>query len=429
MNLEEEVKYAGDMVHRLKKDNIVRIIGHVDADGISSASIVAISLARLGYKFHISIKRTSPNLIDEISKGENALTIFVDIGTSYLKEMNKIKGDVIVLDHHLIENDETRDIEDIIYINPRKYGIDASKEGSASCIAYEFAKAIDKNNIDLSQLAVVGMIGDKQKFTGLNKKIVEEGIGNGFISEKEQYLLRGGCIKEMIDNSIDPYFVFNSTHFLNSISIKPESKLNDLNEEERKRFFSALTLKMIEQNVEEIEWKRIQYYGKEYGNLHDMASKLDACARLNEAGVGIALCFRDKNAQDKAKMIQEKYRDEIRKELKEIEKKEVNEMKNFLYIYVNHAPLAGVIAGLSLKYIPKFKKGKPVVAIAVNDDASISARGNDRMVENGINLGKAFKIAAEKVGGIGGGHQIAAGAKIKKERLKEFLEELDKELG
>ncbi len=425
MNLEEKVRYAGDIIHRLKKDSIVRIVGHVDADGISSACIVAISLARLGYKFHISIKKTSPNLIDEVSKGENALTIFTDIGTGYLKEMNKIKGDVIVLDHHLMENEETGNI---LYINPREDGIDASKEGSASCIAYEFAKAIDRNNVDLSQLAIVGMIGDKQKFTGFNKKIVEEGIGNGFISEKEKYLIKGECIKDMIDNSIDPYFMFNSIYFLDSISIKPESNLNDLNEEERRKLFSALTIKLMEQNVDEIEWKRIHYYGKDYGDLHDMASKLDACARLNEAGVGIALCLRDKNAYEKARMIQEKYRDEIRKELKEIEKKEFNEMKNFLYIYVNHPPLAGVIAGLSLKYFPKFKKGKPVVAIAMDGGASISARGDEKMVENGINLGKAIRIAAEKAGGIGGGHPIAGGAKIKKEKFEEFLEELDKEL-
>ncbi|MEM1513844.1 MAG: DHH family phosphoesterase [Candidatus Thermoplasmatota archaeon] len=426
MKLEEEVKYAGDVIHRLKKDSIVRIVGHVDADGIASACIVAISLARLGYKFHISIKKTSPNLIDEISKVDNALTIFVDIGTSYLKEMKKIKGEVIVLDHHIIENEDTGDI---IYINPRKYGIDASREACSSGIAYEFAKAIDKNNIDLSQLAVVGMIGDKQKFTGFNKKIVEEGIGNGFISEKEQYILRGECVKEMIENSIDPYFMFSSSHFLDSISIKPERKLDELNEDEKRKFFSALTIKLIEQNVDEIEWKKINYYGKDYGNLHDIASKLDACARLNEAGIGIALCFKDKKAMDKARMIQEKYRDEIRKELREIEKKEVNEMKNFLYFYVNHAPLAGVIAGLVIKYFPKFKKDKPVIAIAIDENADISARGNEKMVENGINLGKAFKRAAEKVGGIGGGHQIAAGAKIKKEKLMEFLEELDKELG
>ena len=426
MSLEEEVKYAADLVHRLKKDEMIRIVGHVDADGVSSASIVAISLARLGYRFHISIKKTRHKLIEDLSKEENALTIFVDIGTGYLNEMKKIKGNVIVLDHHIIENE---DFDNIFYINPRKYGIDASREASASGIAYEFAKALDKNNIDLSQLAVVGIIGDKQKFSGFNKKIVEEGIGNGFINEKEQYLLRGECLKEMIDNSIDPYFIFNSSLFFDSISIKPEEKLSELNEEERKRFFSALTLKLMEQNVDEIEWKKIHYYGRDYGDLHDMASKLDACARMNEAGVGIALCMNDKNAREKARMIQEKYRDEIRKEMKEIEKKEANEMKNFLYLYVNHAPLTGVLAGLALKYLPKFKKGKPVVAIALNDDADISGRCDEKMVENGINLGKAFKIASARVGGVGGGHEIAAGAKVRKASLKEFLEELDEELG
>jgi len=43
-------------------------------------------------------------------------------------------------------------------------------------------------------------------------------------------------------------------------------------------------------------------------------------------------------------------------------------------------------------------------------------------------LGNALKNAAEKVGGIGGGHPVAAGAKINKNKEEEFLEEVDKEL-
>lgn len=53
-------------------------------------------------------------------------------------------------------------------------------------------------------------------------------------------------------------------------------------------------------------------------------------------------------------------------------------------------------------------------------DITIRAR------DSGLLLNKLAEYAAEKVGGSGGGHPAAAGARIGSERLIEFLEELDK---
>lgn len=428
MKLEEAAKYAADLLLSLPKKSKVRIIGHVDADGICSACIVAMAIARIGYRFHISIKRTEPELIKEIEKEENDLYIFTDIGASYLKEMGRLKTNVIVLEHHLCNEEDIP--SNVMYLNARLYNLDGSREACGASVAYAFAIALDEENVDLSQLAVAGMYGDKQKFLGYNKKIIEDGIGEGFIDKKEEYIFSGN-LKEAIENSIEPYFtkMQSSTSFLEEIELQPQKKFEELEEEERKKLLSFLTLKLIEQNVSEIEWKRKNYYGKDYGNLREMASKLNACARLNEAGVGISLCLGDKKAIEKAHMLQEKYRDEIRKEMRSLEKKEPYEMKNFIYFYTDKPPLAGILAGLSLKYLPQFKKNKPVIAIAYNDFLDISGRADEKMVENGINLGEAIKKAAEAAGGIGGGHPVAAGAKIKKEMEKVFLEELDKELG
>jgi len=427
MKLEEAVRYAADLVFSLPKKEKIRIIGHVDADGIASAAIVAIALARAGYRFHISIKKTVPNLIEEIKNEENSLIIFVDIGSSYLKEMEECENNVIVLEHHIGGKEVP---SNVMYINARLHGLDGGKEACGASVAYAFARALDENNVDLSQLAIVGVIGDKQHFAGYNKKILEDGIGEGVIEEREEYIFVGKHLKEALENSIEPYFTgfVNSTPFLESLSLKPEMKFEELSEEERKRLLSALTIKLIEQGVDDIQWKKLTYYGKSYGNLYDIASKLNACARLNEAGVGISLCLGDKKAYEKSFLLQEKYRDEIRKEMRELEKREPHEMKNFLYFYVDKPPLAGVLAGLALHYLPMFKKGKPVVALSINDSIDISARADEKMVLEGINLGEAMKNVALKLGGIGGGHPIAAGAKIKKEKEKEFLDELDKEL-
>ena len=113
------------------------------------------------------------------------------------------------------------------------------------------------------------MIGDKQHFAGYNKKILEDGIGEGVIEEREEYIFVGKHLKEALENSIEPYFTgfVNSTPFLESLSLKPEMKFEELSEEERKRLLSALTIKLIEQGVDDIQWKKLTYYGKSYGKI------------------------------------------------------------------------------------------------------------------------------------------------------------------
>ena len=55
----------------------------------------------------------------------------------------------------------------------------------------------------------------------------------------------------------------------------------------------------------------------------------------------------------------------------------------------------------------------------------VSARGTQDLVRSGLNLAVAISQAAEKVGGVGGGHNVAAGATIPLEAKGEFLELMD----
>ena len=54
-----------------------------------------------------------------------------------------------------------------------------------------------------------------------------------------------------------------------------------------------------------------------------------------------------------------------------------------------------------------------------------SSRGTQELVSRGMDLSVAIRRAAERVGGIGGGHNIAAGATIPADRKDEFLDALD----
>jgi RecJ-like exonuclease len=65
---------------------------------------------------------------------------------------------------------------------------------------------------------------------------------------------------------------------------------------------------------------------------------------------------------------------------------------------------------------------RPIVGFAVSSGATkVSARGTADLVRQGLNLGRVMKEAAERFGGFGGGHNIAAGAQIPLGKEDEFL--------
>ena len=72
----------------------------------------------------------------------------------------------------------------------------------------------------------------------------------------------------------------------------------------------------------------------------------------------------------------------------------------------------------------------PLIGFAFKDDGEVkaSARGTEELVERGLNLSAAMKKAAGALDGVGGGHNIAAGATIPKGKEEEFLTLLEKEI-
>jgi RecJ-like exonuclease len=55
----------------------------------------------------------------------------------------------------------------------------------------------------------------------------------------------------------------------------------------------------------------------------------------------------------------------------------------------------------------------------------VSSRATKEIVEQGLNLGEIVGEICEEVDGEGGGHNIAAGAKIPQENKHDFIEKLN----
>ena len=71
-----------------------------------------------------------------------------------------------------------------------------------------------------------------------------------------------------------------------------------------------------------------------------------------------------------------------------------------------------------------------IIVLTRSKDGGIklSARAPAKLLKMGMNLGAALNATAKKYSGIGGGHNVAAGAHIKVDDPKPFLEELDQVL-
>ena len=76
--------------------------------------------------------------------------------------------------------------------------------------------------------------------------------------------------------------------------------------------------------------------------------------------------------------------------------------------------------------------GKPLVGVAFSDGemSKISARGNPKLIRQGLDLGIAIREALKelKIETEGGGHNIAAGARIPTKLEEEFLNVLNEKV-
>ena len=113
--------------------------------------------------------------------------------------------DVIILDHHIPEEIETKNI---CHVNPHLAGIDGSKEVSGAGVVYFFAKALNKKYEDLAHIALIGAVGDIQEDNGfkkLNQDILDKAISLGKVTV-EKGLRIFGAQTRALHKALEFYF-------------------------------------------------------------------------------------------------------------------------------------------------------------------------------------------------------------------------------
>ncbi len=448
-------------------DSTFMIVSHYDADGLSSALIMAKALTRLGARFQLRIVDQLD--LDEVKKSlavSPPTIVFTDLGSGYkdmiVEELEEAGNKrVIIIDHH--EPREAPDSEKLLELNPHRLGLDGSLDASSATLSYLVAKTLDENNVDLIIFMVAGALGDRQdcgerrSLCSLNAELVREAEELGYIEARIRPMFPGSPstpVVRAIANMVDPYIPGLSGDesavyaFLKEHGISPEDNgrlraLRDLSEDEARTITSLLVLHMLSKGLDAKEAEKMLGYDYIKPDVdvlasgREMASFLNACGRLRMPWYPFAIFGEGWPTLDQVENVLGEYRLKLARGLEWVwENKE-----NFPSLrYVVGVPAKGVVEDRLIGVIISLSMGagmlegeKVVVGFAYSDfregQLKVSCRSPRSLVDMGVDLGKAVKVAAERVGGLGGGHDAAAGAQIPDGSEDEFLRIVDEIVG
>lgn len=457
-------KAAETIQETVEEDGFIHVFSHLDADGVAAAGIIGRTLLRLDSRFRVRITQwVDEKIVGELLSDKPQLIIFNDFGSGYMELLNSKLMDfkIVVLDHHQIVGEES---DHIVHVNPHLFRIDGAKDISGAGVTYFVAKNVDKVNVDLAPVAIVGALGDLQdkydqrKLGGLNEKIVEDATHAKLLTVEQDLIFFGRetrPIHKTLASTTSPFIPGisgeedKSLAFLASLDIKPRigdkwRALRDLSDDEKKRLCSALADYLLSKGLHyevtnlvghiyvlnrEESWTPLR-------DAREFAVLLNATGRMDRASLGVAICMGDRSsAFEEANKVLEEYRRNINKYIGWVMEKP-ERMKEFEHIYVVYGEnfindkIVGAISSILSGSLPNPEK--PLIAYANVEGeglAKISARTIDTMISRGIDLSEVMRVAAESCGGKGGGHNVAAGAQVPIEKIGNFVKSVNELVG
>lgn len=457
-SLDESLSFFKDKISDcIKSQKSISVTTHIDCDGLTSGSIITKALIRAGAKCTLrTSKEFSQNVIDSLKQDSRDFHIVTDLGGGFANNLDQAMGeDWMVLDHHQIS--ET-DHENPRVINAWKYGIDGGTEICAGGMAYLAAMSLDDKNSDLSAVAVVAALGDRQdqgerkSFTGKNFEIANTAKELGLLDIDLDLLLVGRETRPLPDA-----LAFTSQPFIEGLTWNRDTCLSllnssgiqlkdggrwrvpaELNEDEKRKIIQEITKFTSGKNATDIMSELIGYtytFPREdrrsfLRDGREFSTMLNSCGRISKSGVGIAICMGDRNKiLREGETILSEYRKLIREYMNVLTNERWRISESETCVMVNGEgivpeTMTGTISSLIAG--SPHNSGKIIILRTKGEENTIKFSSRKSFgCKSPINLSELMKTGAEKFNGIGGGHDGAAGAKITKDKLNDFLDYLD----
>lgn len=420
------------------RHDFVQVFSHYDADGVSSAAILAKTLMRAGKEFRVTLFTTLNDYnMDVIRNTKAECMIISDLGASYIEQLDAMDCDIVVLDHHTIISEAKR----VCYANPHLYGIDGMTSGCGATMSLLFSVTMSESNWDLVQIAFAGIAGDRQHIdgvSGLNVYLLEEGKKRGFIEEMQGSLIPSGDLETELFLMTDPYVRGVSgnadgvSKIMSDAGIEPGRSYASLNEEERRKLSSLLAVRLTEQGMQLSTMKevaRTRYQLKTMDmDAEYLSAVLNSCGRSGVGGMGIAAGMGDKRSFEEGLRLSQESAREFVKSAVELDSRGLTQLNNIQWFDSSESGYTGMLCGVAMQCFADHRK--PTIGLnSSKDPINISSRGMFSQLDRGVDLAAAMREACASVGGEGGGHRIAAGGSIPADKLQQFLTNLDAIIG
>ncbi|MBP2147196.1 RecJ-like exonuclease [Methanofollis sp. W23] len=453
MSLEGEVREAADTI--LDADEVT-VISHIDADGITSLSVLMQAITRAGVKATpVFLRQLEPLMMHRVPQ-DDTLKVFSDFGAGQqhlLEEHGLSTDEVVIVDHHVSQESNTPYLQ----VNALPYG---HSKFSAAGAAYLVARAIDADNRDLAKLAVIGNVGDMMAredcgLIGPARAIAADGIEYGNVTARRDLNVFGIstrplhiCLAYSNETRV-PGVTGNprgARRLLERHGIQTRTGngkwrvWEDLDEGERRTVTSVLAEQVVAAggDVDKLTAELYLFPDETphtpLRNAAEFSTLLNACGRWARPEVGATVCAGDRGvAFREAEHMLTHHRAAIKDLMHYILRTGVEERSAVQYIHVGDRfpdTVVGIGAGMALS---KLHSDKPILVMcSLPEDPSltkVSMRATDQMVEAGVDLQAALVEATAPFNGAGGGHAIAAGAFIPKEAEEEFVGLVDACIG
>ena len=380
-----------EIMSEIKKRNKIRVVGDYDIDGVCSSYILVKSLKRFGANVDVRIPDRikdgygiNDNIINEAANDKISMIITCDNGIAAHSQMElarKLGIKVIITDHHEVYQEEGKDylpIADVV-INPKR--IECKYPFKSICgalVAYKLMEYMyerlyskkmyeDGELSDLLEVAAIATIGDVMPLVDENRVLVKHGL-KSLMNTKNLGLRALIKATGMEGKKISAY----SIGFVIGPCLNAGGRLENA--------LVALNMFMSRNSDEANE------YAMHLKELNDERKDLTAM-----------------NVKVAVELAEREYADD-----------------DILVIYLEncHESIAGIIAGRVREAL-----GKPTIILtdAFGEDGMI--KGSGRSIES-YNMFEALyevKDIFEKFGG----HHMAAGMSLKKDRLDEFRKRLN----
>ena len=455
---------SGDGLRRMSRDlraaasvlrdaKNIRVVTHIDADGITAGAIADITLERMGKDHTVDFeKKITDEVIRSVNSWDGDVVWICDLGSGYLSEFDR--DGLVITDHHVPDPKwrgrqmRLDSFGGLQHLNPHSYGYDGSFEVCGAGMTYLLSKEIDPSNTDLAHLAVVGAVGDFQdsnhkRLVSLNRTILNDAVATGDVEIDDDLRYFGRDtrpINQYLQYSSDPVIPGLSDNprgcleFLDSLGIPAKEgshwrTWSSLSEAERERASDRISELLGPESDQAFgEMYRITRYDRRtgLGDAKEFATVLNSCGRYDDAPTGLRVCHGDVDALRVAEENRAEHRKHISAALSYVRENHLLRERRFIQWFDAGSGIretvVGIVAGMMLTS-GDCRRNLPIIAFADSDDGvKVSARAGRDLVDRGLDLSSVMKTAAGLVGGFGGGHTVAAGATIPPERKEEFLD-------